>query len=375
MVGWCVPVARPDIGPDELKAVQEVVASGWITQGPKVREFEQAFARLCSMPHAVATNTGSAALQVALLALEIGPGDEVITTPLSCIASANPILFAGARPVFADVDPETYNLDTTQIEKRITPRTKAVLPVHLFGHPCDMDPLLELAQSRRLAVIEDASQATGGLYKGRRVGGFGRVGCFSLYANKIVTSAEGGMIVTREEELARRMVAIRNFGQLPGQHFLHAFLGGNFKMTDLHAAIGCVQLRKIDGYIEQRRGNVAELNAALSALDGLIERLPSERPYARAAHFAYHMLFCTAALRQKAEAALQAAGIETRPFFSLITEQEPYRSMGFAPGETPVAADLVARGLYVSNSPNLTADDKGLIVDTLRGVASAEGVA
>ena len=374
MVGWRIPVARPDIGPDELKAVQEVVASGWITQGPKVREFEQAFARLCSMPHSVATNTGTAALQVALLALEIGPGDEVITTPLSCIASANPNLFAGARPVFADVDRETYNLDTTQIEKWVTPRTKAVLPVHLFGHPCNMAPLLDLAQRRRLAVIEDASQATGALYKGRRVGSFGHVGCFSLYANKIVTSGEGGMIVTQDEALAQRMIAIRNFGQLPGQHFLHAFLGGNYKMTDLHAAIGCVQLEKLEGYIERRRRNVAELNAALSPLSGLIERLPSERPYARAVHFSYHMLFRAAALRQRAEAALHAAGIETRPFFSLITEQAPYRSMGFSPADTPIAADLVARGLYVSNSPDLAADDKALIVDTLRGVARAEGV-
>jgi len=177
---WRIPVARPDIGPEEARAVQEVMASGWITQGVKVRELEAAFARLCSTQHAVATNTGTAALHVALLALGIGPGDEVITTPLSCIASANPILFQGARPVFADVDPETYNLDIGDVAGRITPRTKAILPVHLFGHPVDVDPLLELASTSRLLVIEDASQATGSLYKGRRVGGLGHVGCFRL---------------------------------------------------------------------------------------------------------------------------------------------------------------------------------------------------
>jgi perosamine synthetase len=372
---WRIPVARPDIGPEEARAVQEVMASGWITQGVKVRELEAAFARLCSTQHAVATNTGTAALHVALLALGIGPGDEVITTPLSCIASANPILFQGARPVFADVDPETYNLDIGDVAGRITPRTKAILPVHLFGHPVDVDPLLELASTSRLLVIEDASQATGSSYKGRRVGGFGHVGCFSLYANKIVTSGEGGMLVTRDEELARRMFAIRNFGQLPGQHFLHAFLGGNYKMTDLCAAIGCVQIGKIDTYIEQRRLNVAALNAALADLGGLIARLPSERPWARAAHFGYHMLFRSAALRQRAESALHAAGIETRPFFSLITAQAPYREMGFAPEDTPVAADLVARGLYVSNSPDLAAEDRSLIAGTLGAVARAEGVA
>ena len=374
-MGWRIPVARPDIGAAELEAVQQVVASGWITQGPKVRELEADFARLCGTRQAVATNTGTAALHVALLALEIGPGDEVITTPLSCIASANPILFQGARPVFADVDPETYNLEVGEVEQRITSKTKAILPVHLFGHPVDLDPLLDLASRRGLPVIEDASQATGALYKGRRVGSFGRVGCFSLYANKIVTSGEGGVIVTQDPVLADRLLAIRNFGQLPGQHFLHAYLGGNSKMTDLSAAIGCIQLGKLDAYIERRRQNVAALNAALSECSRLIERLPSERPYARAAYFGYHMLFSTATLRQQAEAALHAAGVETRPFFSLITDQAPYRALGFEPADTPVAADLVARGLYVSNSPDLTAEDRALIVETLRGVARAGGVA
>ena len=374
-MGWRIPVARPDIGPAEQEAVQQVVSSGWISQGPKVRELEAGFARLCDIPHAVATNTGTAALHVALLALGIGRDDEVITTPLSCIASANPILFQGARPVFADVERETYNLEPADVEKRVTARTKALLPVHLFGHPADMDPLIELARRRGLAVIEDASQATGARYKGRRVGAFGHVGCFSLYANKIITSAEGGMIVTADEALAQRMAAIRNFGQLPGQHFQHAYLGGNSKMSDLHAAIGCVQLGKIDRYIERRRQNVAELNAALASLERLIERLPAEQPYARAAHFAYHMLFRTVRLRQRAEASLHAAGIETRPFFSLISEQPPYRALGYEPADTPVAADLAARGLYVSNSPDLTIEDKALIADTLRGVARAEGLA
>ena len=351
------------------------MASGWITQGPKVRELEAGFARLCGASHAVATNTGTAALHVALLALGIGSGDEVITTPLSSIASANPILMQGAKPVFADVDPETYNLDVREVDKCITRRTKAILPVHLFGHPVDLDPLLELASRHSLPVIEDASQATGARYKGRRVGGFGRAGCFSLYANKIVTSGEGGMIVTGDAGLADRMLAIRNFGQLPGQHFLHAYLGGNYKMTDLCAAIGCVQLGKIDAYIDRRRQNVDALNAALSGLDRLIERLPSERPFARAAHFGYHMLFRTPSLRRRVEAALHAAGIETRPFFSLITDQMPYRGLGFDPADTPIAADLVSRGLYVSSSPDLSAEDRALVVDTLRAVARSEGVA
>lgn len=370
-MAWRIPVACPDVGVTELEAVKRVVASGWITQGPEVRELETAFARFCGVRHAVATNTGTAALHVSLMALDIGAGDEVITTPLSCIASANPILFQGARPVFADVEPETYNLDVRAVEKRITARTRAILPVHLFGHPADLDPLLELAAHHRLPVIEDAAQAAGAEYKGRKVGSVGRVGCFSLYANKIVTAGEGGMIVTPDEALAQRMVAVRNFGQPPGQHFRHPFLGSNYKMSDLHAAIGRVQLEKIDGYVERRRRNVAELNAALAGLTGLIERLPSERPYARAVPFAYHILFRSAGLRERAEAALRGAGIETRPFFSLITAEAPFRELGFDPGDTPVAADRFARGLYVSNSPALTPDDKALIVETLRSVARA----
>ncbi len=372
---WRIPVAKPDIGSPEAEAVRVVAASGWITQGEKVRELEAAFARLCGTEHAVATTTGTAALHVALAALGVGSGDEVITTPLSCIASANPILFTGARPVFGDVDPETYNLEVAGIEKRITSRTRALLPVHLFGHPLDLDPILELARARGLPVIEDACQATGARYKGRAVGGFGTVGCFSLYANKIITSGEGGMLVTGDAELAERMRAIRNFGQVPGQHFLHAFLGGNAKMTDLQAAVGCAQVGKLEGYITRRRANVAALNAALGGLDRMIERLPAERPYARSVYFGYHLLFREPQLRERAEAALHAAGIETRPFFSLIPAQAPYRDLGYSPADTPVAADLLSRGLYVSNSPDLTADERELIAGTLRQLARAEGLA
>lgn len=374
-MSWRIPVARPDIGPEEVDAVRRVMESGWITQGERVRELEAAFATLCGTAHAVATNTGTAALHVALLGLHVGAGDEVVTTPLSCIASANPILFQGATPVFVDVDPETYNVTAAQIEKRLTARTRAILPVHLFGHPLDMDPILDVARAAGVPVIEDASQATGASYKGRRVGGFGRVGCFSLYANKIVTSAEGGMIVTDDEALALRMRAIRNFGQIPGQHFRHAFLGGNYKMTDVCAAIGCAQMAKVDRYIDGRRRQVEALRAALGGLDRLIERLPSEQSWAHAAPFGFHMLFRTADLKERARAALHDAGIETRPFFSLITAEEPYRSMGFAPGDTPVAADLLARGLYTSVAPDLTAADHAHVADTLRALARREGLA
>jgi len=373
-MAWRIPVAVPDVGPAEIEAVREVAASGWITQGAKVRELEGAFARLCGTDHAVATTSGTAALHVTLAALGVGPGDEVITTPLSCIASANPILFTGARPVFGDVDPETYNLEVGGIEKCLTPRTRAILPVHLFGHPLDLDPILELGRAHGLPVIEDACQATGARYKGRAVAALGAAGCFSLYANKIVTAGEGGMIVTNDAPLAERLRAIRNFGQVPGQHFLHAFLGGNAKMTDLQAAVGCAQMAKLESYITRRRTNVAALNAALSRLSRMIERLPGERPYARSVYFGYHVLFREARICARADAALHAAGIETRPFFSHIPAQAPYREMGYRIEDTPVAADLITRGLYVTNSPALTAEERALIVGTLVGVAREEGL-
>jgi perosamine synthetase len=373
-MAWRIPVAKPDIGQAEIEAVQAVAASGWITQGARVRELEAAFARLCGTEHAVATTSGTTALHAVLAALGIGPGDEVITTPLSCIASANPILFTGARPVFGDVDPETYNLEADGIEKRITPRTRAILPVHLFGHPLDLDPILELGRAHGLPVIEDACQATGARYKGRAVGGLGTAGCFSLYANKIITSGEGGVVVTSDATLADRMRAIRNFGQISGEHFRHAFLGGNAKMTDLQAAVGCAQVGKLEGYITRRRANVAALNGALTGLERLIERLPGERPYARSVYFGYDLLFREARLCERADTALHAAGIETRPFFSLIPAQAPYRDLGYSASDTPVAADLITRGLYVSNSPDLTAEERELIAETLRSVARSEGL-
>jgi perosamine synthetase len=297
----------------------------------------------------------------------VGPGDEVVTTPLSCIASANPILFCGARPVFADVEAGTFNLDVHDVARRLTARTRAIVAVHLFGHPFDVDAFRDLAERQGLALVEDASQATGAEYRGRRVGALAAVGTHSLYANKIVTSAEGGVATTDDEALARRMASLRSFGQAPGEPFVHPLLGGNYKMSNLHAAIGRAQLAKAPGFLARRREHAADLNARLAGLD-VLAALPSDRPWARSACFSYWLLFRTAEIKARAEAALHAAGVETRPFFSMINDQPPYRALGYDAADTPVAADVFRRGLYVSCSPALGKEDKDLVVATLERV-------
>ncbi|RLC84465.1 MAG: aminotransferase DegT [Chloroflexi bacterium] len=247
-----ISIAKPLIGDEEKQAVLEVLDSGMLAQGPRVKAFEEAFAEMCGVRHAIATSSGTTALHVALLAHSIGPGDEVITTPFTFIASANSILYVGARPVFVDIDPATFNIDPAQIEAAITPRTKAIMPVHLFGLPCDMEPIMALARARDLVVIEDACQAHGAEYRGQRTGSFG-TGCFSLYPTKNITSAEGGMITTDDDEIAGQCRVIRQHGMR--RRYYHDEMGFNFRMSDVHAAIGLAQLQKLERFNKTRIAN------------------------------------------------------------------------------------------------------------------------
>ena len=234
-----IPISKPYIGDAERQAVLEVLDSGMLAQGPKTALLEAKFAAVCGVKHAVATSNGTTALYLALLAHGIGPGDEVITTPFTFIASVNSIIFTGARPVFADIDPETFNISPARVESAITPRTRAIMPVHLFGLPCDMNALTDIARRHGLSLIEDAAQAVGADYHGRRVGSFG-TGCFSLYATKNVMSGEGGMITTDDEAIANQCRLLRSHGM--ARRYYHDMLGYNFRLTDLHAAIGVAQI-------------------------------------------------------------------------------------------------------------------------------------
>jgi perosamine synthetase len=255
-----IPIARPLIGDEEKQAVLEVLDSGMLAQGPQVRAFEDAFARMCGVSHAIATSSGTTALHVALLAHGIGLGDEVITSPFTFIATANSILFTGARPVFVDIDPITFNLDTSRLEAAITHQTKAILPVHLFGLVADMDSVFQVATAHHLAVIEDACQAHASDRRGQRAGSFG-TGTFSLYPTKNMTSAEGGMITTNSDEVAAACRVIRQHGMV--RSYYHDELGYNFRMTDVHAAIGLAQLKKLEGFNEARIANARYLTEHL----------------------------------------------------------------------------------------------------------------
>jgi dTDP-4-amino-4,6-dideoxygalactose transaminase len=258
-----INMAKPQIGEDEKKAVMEVMDSGIIAQGPRVKAFEDAFAVMCNTKHAIATTSGTTALHVALLAHGIGKDDEVITSAFTFIASANSILYVDARPVFVDIDPRTFNLDVSQIEKAITKKTKAILPVHLFGLSCDMDAIMKIAEKHGLAVIEDACQSHGAEYKGKKVGSFG-TGTFSLYPTKNMTSAEGGMITTNDPALDEKCRVLRQHGMR--KRYYHDELGFNFRMTDIHAAIGLAQLKKLEKFNAQRQSNAKFLSANLKGV-------------------------------------------------------------------------------------------------------------
>jgi dTDP-4-amino-4,6-dideoxygalactose transaminase len=255
-----IPIACPQLGREENEALLQVMASGQLAQGEHVAAFERAFAELCGVEYAVAVSSGTAALYLALLAHGIGAGDEVITTAFSFAATANTILAVGATPVFVDIEEETYTIDPQQVEAAVTPRTRAVLPVHLYGHPCAMEPLLALAEAHHLVIIEDACQAHAATISGKPVGGFG-TGCFSFYATKNMTTGEGGMVTTHDADIAERVRLLRNHGQK--ERYRHTGMGYNLRMTDLQGAIGCVQLKRLEQFTERRIANAAYLTAQL----------------------------------------------------------------------------------------------------------------
>jgi perosamine synthetase len=319
----------------------------------RVEAFEQGFARLCGVKHAIATSSGTTALQAAVLAHGIGPGDEVITTPFTFIASANCVLFGGAKPVFVDIDERSFNMDVRQVEQAITPRTKAILPVHLFGNPCEMEALMVLAARYKLALIEDACQAHGAMVKGRRVGSFG-TGCFSFYPTKNITTAEGGMITTDDGQLADRARLIRSHGQR--QRYYHEIIGYNFRMTEIQAAIGLVQLGKLEQFNAARRANAHYLTEHLR---GVVT------PAEQSGHIhVYHQYSVRVAEGRDALAEhLQQRGVGTMIYYPVpVHKQVAYQRLGYD-DHLPVAERVCQEILSLPVHPALTRADLDQIVE------------
>ncbi|HSP55312.1 MAG TPA: DegT/DnrJ/EryC1/StrS family aminotransferase [Dehalococcoidia bacterium] len=368
----------PVLGDEDVEAVAEVLRSGRLTQltGGAVAAFEEAFAAWHGVKHCVATNNGTTAIHTALAALEIGPGDEVIVPAHTFIASATPVLHQRATPVFADIDERTYCISAESVAERITQRTKAIIAVHLNGHPADMGALLALAEPRGIAVIEDAAQAHGALYKGRKAGTIGRVGCFSFWEDKIMTTGgEGGAVVTDDDTLAERMKRIRHHGEGPvaGERaYYHLELGYNYRMTSMQAATGLVQLRKLDEYIEARRRNAAYLSERLGEIDGV------EAPFV--AEYAVHSYYkYIGRLRPEAGIeinefvrAVAAEGVPiSRRYPTPLPRQPVFR--GLDTGACPTAERLAGELFTLLVHPTVEAADLDDVVEAIRKVRQRIG--
>lgn len=317
-----VPLTRPIIGEEEKRAVLEVLDSGDLAQGVKVAAFEEAFAAYCQAPFAIATSSGTTALYLALLAHGIGPGDEVIVSAFSFMASASTVSHTGARPVFAEIDPASFNLAPENLEKYLTGRTRAILPVHLFGQSADLGPIIEFARKHSLTVIEDAAQSHGETYNGRKLGGFNTT-CFSFYPTKNITSGEGGMITTNDPAIRERVISLRQHGSR--QRYFHEELGFNFRMSDIHAAIGLAQLGKLDGWNARRQENATYYRELLGGLDPVIE-LPAQMPWAGHVYNQF-TIRVKEGRRTELTARLDANRIGYGIYYPLpLYEQPPYRA-------------------------------------------------
>lgn len=350
-----VPLVRPMIGRAEIAAVIRVLRSGQIAQGACVAQFEAEFAALCGTRDAVAVNSGTAALFIALLAHGVGAGDEVITSPFTFAATANAVLMTGARPVFVDIRETDFNIDPDLIAARITHRTKAIIPVHLYGHPADMSRISEIASRHALAVIEDACQAHGAEWDGRRVGGFG-TGCFSFYPTKNMTTGEGGMVTTDDPRVAQHLRLLRSHGA--ERAYQHTELGYNFRMTDISAAIGLAQMGRLENFTRKRRANARYYGAHLK---GVIA--PSEG--AGALHVYHQYTVRVPEGRDILQAKLAEAGISSAVYYPLPLHQQPYyRELGYA-DSLPTAEAMAREVLSLPVWPGLTATGRARIVDTI----------
>lgn len=363
-------VAAPTLSGNEKKYVNECLDTSWISSSGKyINEFETSFSKYIGMKHAISCSNGTVALHLPLLALNIGPGDEVILPTFTYIATANAVAYVGAKRVFVDCDPQTWAINSIEIEKKITPRTKAIIVVHLYGHSADMDPIIEIAKKHNLFIIEDCAESLGASYKSKLTGTFGIISTFSFFGNKVITTGEGGMIVTNDDELANKMRIFKGQGMDPNKRYWHTVIGYNYRMTNIEAAIGLAQLEQIDTFLKYRKKIANWYNEALSPLNNFIE-LPSELHWADHCYWMYSILIKQNVIesnnqetyRSKLMNFLDQNGIETRPLFYPMHKMPPH----FTNELFPIADDISSRGINLPTHLNLNQDDIKYIASTIK---------
>ncbi|MDA1209162.1 MAG: DegT/DnrJ/EryC1/StrS family aminotransferase [bacterium] len=366
-----VPVNEPVITDAAKKYVTEAVESGWVSSGGKyIPAFEEKFAEFIGVKHAITTTNGNSALHLALVALDVGPDDEVILPAFTMGACLNAVLYTGATPVLVDSEPETFNIDTSLLEAHVSPKTKAIMPVHIYGHACEMDAVMEIAQKHNIAVLEDAAEVHGGTYKGQMCGSIGDIGCFSFYGNKIVTTGEGGMVVTDDDALASRMRSLKDIAHSPDRRFWHDEMGFNYRMTNMQAGLGLGQLENVDTFLAHKQWMGEEYTKRLRDISGL--RLPITKDGVLNVYWMYTVLVEDdfGMNRDDLRAALKEKGIDTRDFFYSLAD------MGLADtarkdASYPVAEDIAQRGFYLPSGLALSEEQLSYVCETLHAIAGS----
>ena len=364
-----VPVNEPVITAASKCYVTDAMETGWVSSaGPYIEKFEEAFAAYLERKHAVTTTNGTSALHLALSALGVQKGDEVIIPDFTMGACINAILYCGATPVFCDVDPETFTIDPKDIERKISTKTKVIMPVHIYGHPADMDPILSLAKKKGVTVLEDAAEAHGAKYHGKFCGSLGDVAAFSFYGNKIITTGEGGMVVTDDDRLAQRLRTLKDLAHSPKKRFWHEELGFNYRMTNLQAALGLGQMESIGTFLERKRSMAARYEEGLHGVRGL--KLPITKPNCENVFWMYAVLVEKGNLlsRDKMRAELLKRGIDTRDFFYPLHQMPIAKGCIGYGGRFPVTEDLSERGFYLPSGLAITDAQIDTVITALKEI-------